>query len=387
MAGGEADPLQAVSYSKDAFNKEQAALSAYGINLAEDHLDGYVYKPDRFKADDKDIKRPWEISVEQRLDDMLGPVAPMICDKAEAWSNEDCLFEIREGIAYVTLNRPTANNAMNDGVSAGLMDSARILRSRPDIRIAVLTGNGRMFCAGGDPKSFQAAQAAAGVAASGEEGGEVRPPVPEASFIVGAAQFCEGLSKQNAEKNSAALARVFYEWATLPQFTIALLNGSAMGGGVGLVCCCDMAVGVKTAHVTLSEVKLGVIPAVISPHVIRTIGAANAKKLFVTAENCTMQQAKSYGMVQRIVNDTSEFPAALKEIVGKIQSCAPGAVSAAKKCVLNTMNQPASESMLNYTAAEYARTRKGEECEEGMRAIASRTKPPWVTSQIAIKGA
>merc|ERR1719413_260628 len=107
---------------------------------------------------------------------------------------------------------------------------------------------------------------------------------------------------------AAGLAREFFEWASLPQFTIALLNGSAMGGGVGLVCCCDMAVGVKTAHVTLSEVKLGVIPAVISPHVIRTIGSANAKKLFVTAENCTMQQAKAYGMVQRIVDSASEFP-------------------------------------------------------------------------------
>merc|ERR1711994_573889 len=102
----------------------------------------------------------------------------------------------------------------------------------------------------------------------------------------------------------------------------------------------------------------GVIPAVISPHVIRTIGAANAKKLFVTAENCTMQQAKSYGMVQRIVNDTSEFPAAVREIAQKIQACAPGAVSAAKKCVLNCMNQPTSESLLSYTASEYARTRR-----------------------------
>merc|ERR1712107_59947 len=114
-------------------------------------------------------------------------------------------------------------------------------------------------------------------------------------------------------------------------------NGSAMGGGVGLVCVCDMVVAVRTAHATLSEVKLGVIPAVISPHVIRTIGTANAKRLFCTAENANMQTAMEIGLVQRIVNDVSEFPAVIKEIATKVQACSPGAVASAKQVILNTL--------------------------------------------------
>lgn len=385
MAGGEAARGVPRRSAAQHFKAEQAALKALGINLADGHLEGYVYKPDRFKADDRELKKPWEESVEEQLIKLLGPLQPIVSEKPESWSNEECLFEVREGVAYVTMNRPAANNAMNDGLSAGLIDAARILKGRSDIRIAVLTGNGRMFCAGGDPKSFQAAQASAGVVATGEEE-EEEIVTAEPGAILGYSTELEP-SKVGADKYAASLARVFFEWATLPQFTIALLNGSAMGGGVGLTCCCDMAIGVKAGHVTLSEVKLGVIPAVISPHVIRTIGAANAKRLFVTAENITMEQAKALGMVQRVVKDPSEFPAAVQEVAQKLQSCAPGAVGAAKKCILNCLNQPMSDSLLQYTAKEYVRTRKSDECEEGMRAVAARSRPNWFTSPIAVKQA
>lgn len=368
------------------FKREQVGLLALDVELADDHLDGYVYRPDRFKAQERE-KRLWEESLETQLTGLLGPLPVLYSEKAESWVNEECLFEVQQGIAYVTLNRPAANNAMNDNLTAGLIDAARILKGRPDIRVAVLTGNGRMFCAGGDPKSFQAAQAEAG-AIVGEDGeGEQQPQVPDRASIMGSTTSLEAQGRKGTEKKAVSLTRVFFEWSTLPQLTIAQLNGSAMGGGVGLVCCCDMAIAVKAAHITLSEVKLGVIPAVISPHVIRTIGAANAKKLFVTAENCNMQQAKEYGMVQRIVNTHAELPGVVKEIAQKVQSCAPGAVSAGKTFIMNCLNQPMSEDLLRFTAAEYVRVRKGEECEEGMRAVAARTKPHWVTSPIAVKEA
>merc|ERR1712107_636680 len=94
----------------------------------------------------------------------------------------------------------------------------------------------------------------------------------------------------------------------LPQYTVCCVNGSAMGGGVGLICNCDYVVAVKSAHVSLSEVKLGVIPAVISPHVVRTIGTSNARRLFTTAENCNMQTCQNIGMVHRIVDPVDDFP-------------------------------------------------------------------------------
>jgi len=368
--------------SEAIFRSEQATLRALGVDLADDHLDGYIYKPNRFKEADRQNVKPWEVSLSDQMDSMLGKLVPS--QTPEDWKHTDFLFEVREGIAYCTMNRPAANNAMNDTLSLGWRDAIAYLKGRPDIRIAVLTGNGRMFCAGGDPKSFQAAQAAAGAIS---QGGEAQgPAVPDAGAIAGTAAGIEFTTTQRGKDSMAAnMARDFFEWATLPQFTIALLNGSAMGGGVGMLCCCDMVVGVKTAHVTLSEVKLGVIPAMISPYVIRTIGAANAKKLFVTAENCSMQQAKEYGMVQRIVNDVSEFPAVVDEIAQKIRACAPGAVTRAKRAIVNCLNQPTSDSLIGYTAKEYVEARLGEECQEGMRALSTKTKPRWVEAAIDVR--
>jgi enoyl-CoA hydratase/carnithine racemase len=353
--------------------KERDALKAYGITLAPDHYEGYQYKPSRFEDDDtKSVKKPWE----QGILEQFGPSKAVKCETIDGWNNEDFLFEVREGIAYCTLNRPAANNAMNETISAGMHDSGRILRSRPDIRIAVLTGAGRFFCAGGDPKSFQAAQ---GVPQEGEE--DATGP-PSGASISAAAGYLAS-NKQGTD----AFARDCYEWASLPQFTICCLNGSAMGGGVGLMCCTDMVVAVRTAHATLSEVRLGVIPAVISPHVIRTIGTANAKRLFCTAENTNMTTAMEMGLVQRVVNDVAEFPAVIKEIAQKIQSCAPGALAIAKQTVLNALYQPASESLIEYTAREYARIRKTKECEEGMAALGNKKKPTWVGSAISVKDA
>jgi methylglutaconyl-CoA hydratase len=353
--------------------KEREALAAYGITLAPDHYEGYNFKPRRSNFEEQDlsaVKKPWE----QGILEQMGPSKPIKCSTIEGWNNEDFLFEVREGIAYCTLNRPAGNNAMNDTIGAGFHDAGRILRSRPDIRIAVLTGNGRMFCAGGDPKSFQAAQG------FGEEEEQTGPPTGKS--ISGAAELYTA-NQAGAE----AFARDCYEWASLPQFTICCMNGSAMGGGVGLLCCCDMVVAVRTAHATLSEVKLGVIPAAISPHVIRTIGVANAKRLFCTAENANMNTAMELGLVQRMVSDVSEFPAVIKEIASKIQSCAPGALSTAKQAILNSLNQPISESMIEYTAKEYTRVRKSQECEEGMKAIGTKKRPSWVEKPIQVKDA
>jgi len=365
------------------FRREKEALQAFGVELSDDHLDGYIYKPDCLKAQIEEQPKPWEVPLSQQIDNLLGPSTAMICQGPESWTNEEFLFEIREGIAYCTLNRPNANNAMNDGISAGLHDAIRILRQRTDIRIAVLTGAGKMFCAGGDPKSFQAAQATAGLI---EAGGENAPEGLDSTLIsTYSSALEEQESKRSREADAAKLARDMYDWATLPQFTIALMNGSAMGNGVGLVCACDTAIAVKAAHLTLSEVKLGVIPAVIAPHVIRTVGAANAKKLFVTAENCTMQQAKAYGLVQRIVNDTSDFPEVVKDMAQRVKLCAPEALATTKKCILNCLNQPLSQSLIDYTAQEYVRSRKGEECEQGMKAVTARTRPSWVSATIDVR--
>jgi len=358
---------------------ERESLRKYGVELRESHGGGYTYSPDSFERDATTVQKSWDKPLLEQFERPDLEKA-MLCDSLENWTNEEFLFEVRDGIAYCTLNRPAANNAMNGGISAGLHDSARILRSRPDIRIAVLTGNGRMFCAGGDPKVFQAAQASVGTGASEEGQGRAQASAGEA--IVGAASYMGG--EANKQGGQAA-AHDFYAWASLPQFTICCMNGSAMGGGVGLVSNCDMVVAVRTAHITLSEVKLGVIPATISPHVIRTMGASNAKRLFVTAENCNMSLAAECGLVQRVVDSAGQFPAVVQELAQNVQGLAPGAVAAAKQCILNSLNQTITDELHAYVCKEYLRTRTGRECEEAMKALAARSKPEWVEKAIAVK--
>jgi len=358
--------------------KEMCGLKEYGIDLTSDHLKGYMYRPEKFETDDSASKTPWEAPILATT----GPSKAARSESVEKWNNSEFLLEVKDGIAYATLNRPENNNAMNDGIGAGIHDTCYILRKRPDIRVLVLTGKGRMFCAGGDPKSFQAAQKDAGAIEG--EGGEAPEGPPSGESISGTFQSLTGSSSGNAA-SAQGFSRDMYDLATLPQFVILCMNGSAMGGGVGLMAACDYVVAVKTAHCTLSEVKLGVIPAVISPHVIRTMGVANAKRLFCTAENCNMAMAMEYGLVQRIVNDLSEFPAVVKEIAGKVQACAPGALSVAKQVILDTLNQPISESLIQYSVREYVRVRKGKECEEGMKALLSKKKPSWVENKIQVK--
>jgi len=116
---------------------------------------------------------------------------------------------------------------------------------------------------------------------------------------------------QGNKQSAQGFARMMYALSSLPQFTICCMNGSAMGGGFGLVCSCDYVIATKQAHATLSEVKLGVIPAVISPHVCRTIGTSNCKRLFCTAENANMQTAVEIGC-QRDCTENSAAGALLR---------------------------------------------------------------------------
>mmetsp|Transcript_119721 Transcript_119721/g.255462 ORF Transcript_119721/g.255462 Transcript_119721/m.255462 type:complete len:404 (+) Transcript_119721:58-1269(+) len=354
--------------------KEAEGLKEYGVTLSDKHFEGYYYQPELGDgiSNDAAVKQPWEVPMLQQF----GPSKAIKCETIEGWNNEDFLFEIREGIAYCTLNRPAANNAMNDTISAGLHDSARILRNRPDIRIAVLTGNGRMFCAGGDPKALQQQP-------KQEEDGEATGPPVGKEILKSVTDYTQQFEAPAVD----VFARDLYDWFSLPQFTICCMNGSAMGGGVGLVSVCNLCVAVKTAHATLSEVKLGVIPAVISPYIISTIGVSNAKRLFCTAENTNMQTALEFGLVQRLVDDISGFPQVIKEVATKLQACAPQAVAAGKMTILNTLHRPMSESMVQYTAKEYARVRKAQECEEGMKALGSKKKPSWVETKINFKEA
>jgi len=345
------------------WEEERKALAAEGVNLAEDHMDQYLY---RAHVDDAD--KIWKT---YERDPLTGINRSPQQYTLENWANPEVNFEITEGIAYITLNRPEANNALNNHLTQGMTDAVYILQKRPDVRIAVLKAEGRMFCAGGDPKSFQSFQ-------GGDDVGEQNLP---GSVIAGAAQHLEG--------NKAAghsFAAFLYDFANLPQFTICLAQGSAMGGGFGLLCICDMVISAKNCHFVLSEVKLGVIPATISPHVINKIGVANSKRLFCTAENVTATRALDMGLVQKVC-PVDQFPAAVAEVCKQLQNCGPRAVAESKQMLMQMVHQPLEEKSLVHTAKEYARIRKTEEACTGMKAVESRQKPPWVEKLIQPKEA
>jgi len=328
----------------EQFKKEQEELAKLGVVIKDNHMDGYKYVPPVREVEREQygsgVLRPWETEI---------PYTHVPQCTSGNWKHTEVLFEINQGIAYVTMNRPGHNNAITDTLSSGIADAVCELRQRKDVRIAVLKANGKMFCAGGDPKGFQDAAA---------------------------------MSDADNKKSAVDFTKFLYHWQALPQFTIACVQGNAMGGGVGLCAMCDMVIAVKDAKFVLSEVKLGVIPATISPYVVAKIGVSNAKRLFCTAENIEAEQAQQMGLVQVVVDSADGFQDKLKQIAEHMTKSAPDAVHSAKKLVMNVVNQPMSEALIAYTASELARVRKTAESEEGMKALQEQRKPYWAQREI-----
>jgi len=349
-------------------NEEEAqALAAYGVDINDSHLDGYKYTadlPTQFRRPCGDV---WEGAVREFYGHDV-----MICESIETWNNPEFLFEAREGIAYWTINAPP-NNYFTHCVTSGMIDGARILGQTTDFRLCVMTGTGNMFCGGGDPRGFQESQRAAGVVAG--DAGDWHPENPQGPHIACYGQYMDPL-KNNID-SAIKGSNHFYSWNHLSVFSIILKNGSSMGGALGILAGGDYVVAVKRAYAVLSEVRLGVIPAVVSPHVIRAVGTANAKQIFCTAENLTALRAMEVGLVQKVVAHEREFAPCVKELAERLQALAPGAVRTAKKIILGTVNAPSSMRLFDYVVQEYAKVRKTDECREGMELLASRKIPAW----------
>jgi len=316
--------------------KEQELLKKDGIVVPAGHLSGYKYSPVTKVVD----KQTWEVTPV--------PNCSPKCSSAN-WSHTDVNFELGEGIAYITLNRPDANNALNDTISQGLHDACFELYHRKDIRIVVLRAEGKMFCAGGDPKSF--ADAAA-------------------------------MSDADNRKAAVSFMKFLYFFQSLPQFTIGLAQGSAMGSGIGLLAACDMVAAVTTARFTVSEVKLGTCPATIAPFVTRKIGPTNAKRMLCTAENISAPMAKQMGLITDVVDDEMDFSKYVENLCEKLTLCAPMASARSKKLVQNVSGRPLSVKLLEYTGGELADIRIGEEAIKGMVAVQAKTKPYWAETPI-----
>ena len=259
--------------------------------------------------------------------------------------SDSVLIDRSGGVARVSLNRPAVHNAFDDGLIADLTATLEALDQDPSVRAVVLSGNGSTFSAGAD-LNWMRGMAAASEAANRED--------------------------------SLRLAKLMRTLNFLGKPTLARVNGSAYGGGVGLVACCDIAIGVDGAKFSLSEVKLGLVPAVISPYVIAAIGARQARRLFLGAEVFDAREAERIGLLQQCV-----APAQLDEAVDRslhwLGKGGPQAQKEAKRLALRVagMTPESAERLDSENAALIARLRVSTEGQEGLNAFLEKRAPNW----------
>ncbi|CAL1141761.1 unnamed protein product [Cladocopium goreaui] len=169
----------------------------------------------------------------------------------------------------------------------------------------------------------------------------------------------------------------------LPQLTVALLQGTAMGAGIGLVCACDYVISAKGAFFTMSEAKLGAVPSAALPYITRRCTfIKNVYQLVLAGARLTAEVAEEYGFVDKVVDDVKDLEAECQAVCDRMTLCAPGAVAATKEVVMNTVGVPPSSFMLNYVAGIVADIRKGPESKAGMEAVMSKSRPKWADTAV-----
>jgi len=252
--------------------------------------------------------------------------------------------ETDKHVARVILDRPDVHNAFNDELIKLVTNAFNDLGQREDIRVIILAGNGKSFCAGAD--------------------------------LTWMKSMVEYSHEQNVEDARAA-ARMFLEIAKCPKPVIARIHGAALGGGAGLAAACDIAIAVESAQFGFTEVKLGILPAVISPFVLARIGSARAREFFITGERFLAAVAQNIGLIQHVVAHDFALDALIESKISQILTSAPQAVAAAKELVFGVASRTL-ETSLDYTAEAIARVRAGDEGQAGMKAFLERQKPPWI---------
>ncbi len=245
-------------------------------------------------------------------------------------------------VLTIALNRPESHNAMNLELIRALTAVFRSLASRDDVRVAVLTGNGRSFCAGADLNMMRAA----------------------ANYT-----FAENVA------DGRVIFDLMQAIDVCPKPVIGRVNGAAIGGGVGLVSACDIVVAVERAKFAFSETRLGIVPAVISPFVLAKIGVGNGRELFLTGERFDAHRAQQIGLVQHIVAE-EELDAKIAERIEQLRLAAPGAQAAAKELIRTVAYQPKKE-MRDFTANLIAQRRASNDGREGMSSFLAKRDPSW----------
>lgn len=254
-----------------------------------------------------------------------------------------CLQVQRDGpVEYLTLNRPDVRNAFNEQVIDELTRWATATADDAHVRCVVLSGAGKTFCAGAD-----------------------------LAWMSKMVAYTHDENVRDAE----AMARMFSALDTLPVPLIGRIHGAALGGGAGLVAVCDVVVVDEDTLFGFTEVKLGILPAVISPYAIAKIGRSAARELFLTGMRFSAAHAKEIGLVHRVV-PSSRLGPTVKEYVTEVLSAGPDGIAAAKALIPKVWNSSAQDTM-SLTANAIAARRVSAEGQEGMKAFLEKRKASW----------
>ena len=258
-------------------------------------------------------------------------------------ADDTVLVEIDGAVATVTLNRPETHNAFDDALIARLTNALEDLGARDAVHVVVLAGRGKSFCAGADLAHMKKAA---------------------------------GFSEAENIADAQALARLLMVLGGLSKPTVALVQGPAYGGGVGLVSACDIALAAERASFALTEVRLGLIPAVISPFVVRAIGESHSRRFMLTGERFGANEALRIGLVHEVVpGEALEVRGAA--VVEMLLQCSPDAHRRAKALIDAVSGRPIDDALAEDVARRIAAARASDDGKEGIAAFLEKRPPKW----------
>lgn len=253
---------------------------------------------------------------------------------------------LEKNVATVWMNRPNVHNAFNNVMIAEITDFFESVNNEPEISVVILRGREKSFCAGVD------------------------------------LNWMRDVAKQSYEENfceSKKLSKCFYAIYTCKKPTIAMVHGVALGGANGLLSACDMAYCEDSATFSLSEVKIGIVPACISPYVIKRVGEYGAKDLMLTGKRIKGKEAEQYKLVNKSFESTEKMEEQVNSVIELLRTSGPKAIAHCKKLIYDVCNVLSFDESHDYTAKVIADIRASDEGQEGMAAFLEKRKPNWVS--------
>ncbi len=252
-------------------------------------------------------------------------------------------LERRGPAAWLWLNRPELRNALNGELQDALVLHLKNLESESAVRVIVLAGRGQAFCAGGDLSRME--QAAK-------------------------------MTKARSKAEAGRFAKLLYRMHTYPKPLVARVHGPAFAGGMGLVAACDLVVAAEEAEFCLPEVRIGLVPAMISPYLVRAMGEQQARRYVLTGERLPAREAHRIGFVHECVA-AADLDARVEKLCAQLAAAGPQALARSKKLLAKVGKAPISPALAAHTADVLAEARAGDEAREGIRSFLEKRKPAW----------